>query len=155
MSYPLDLFKEEVKKEIISTVPSLKEINLETPPSPDKGDVAFACFSLSKILKQAPDKIAEEIASKIKTKEWIEDVTAERGYVNFFINREKLVATTIEIIRKMDESYGMLDKKNIKMIIEHTSANPNGPLHVGRARNPILEDTFVRLYKFAGYDVET
>ncbi|HET6397981.1 MAG TPA: arginine--tRNA ligase, partial [Candidatus Thermoplasmatota archaeon] len=37
---------------------------------------------------------------------------------------------------------------------EHTSANPNGPLHVGRARNPILGDTLARLYRAAGHDVE-
>jgi arginyl-tRNA synthetase len=32
-----------------------------------------------------------------------------------------------------------------KVLIEHTSANPNGPFHVGRARNAILGDTLVRL----------
>ena len=41
------------------------------------------------------------------------------------------------------------------MIVEHTSANPNGPLHVGRARNPIIGDTIVRIYKAAGYNVES
>ena len=158
MHYPLELFGKEVEdslKEILSSMGYKERINLEIPPSSDKGDYAFACFPLSKILRLTPDEIAKKIASEVKTKGWIDKVIAERGYVNFFINREKLVATTIEIIRKMDESYGMLDKKNIKMIIEHTSANPNGPLHVGRARNPILGDTLVRLYKFAGYDVET
>ena len=46
-------------------------------------------------------------------------------------------------------------KKGKKVIIEHTSANPNGPLHVGRARNPIIGDTLVRIFKAAGYDVES
>ena len=45
-------------------------------------------------------------------------------------------------------------KKGKKVIIEHTSANPNGPLHVGRARNPIIGDTLVRIFKAAGFDVE-
>ena len=39
------------------------------------------------------------------------------------------------------------------MLIEHTSANPNGPFHVGRARNAILGDTLVRLHRLYGNDV--
>ena len=39
------------------------------------------------------------------------------------------------------------------MLIEHTSANPNGPFHVGRARNAILGDTLVRLHRLHGDDV--
>ena len=53
------------------------------------------------------------------------------------------------------EKYGYLKKKKQKVIVEHTSANPNGPLHVGRARNPIIGDTIVRIYRAAGYNVES
>ena len=53
------------------------------------------------------------------------------------------------------EKYGYLQKKNKKVIVEHTSANPNGPLHVGRARNPIIGDTIVRIFKAAGYNIES
>ena len=53
------------------------------------------------------------------------------------------------------EKYGTFEKKNKKVIVEHTSANPNGPLHVGRARNPIIGDTIVRIFKAAGYNVES
>ncbi|MFQ6118763.1 MAG: arginine--tRNA ligase, partial [Methanosarcinales archaeon] len=42
-----------------------------------------------------------------------------------------------------------------KVIIEHTSANPNGPLHVGHIRNSVIGDTLARIFKKAGYDVET
>ena len=38
-------------------------------------------------------------------------------------------------------------------MIEHTSANPNGPFHVGRARNAILGDTLVRLHRLHGNEV--
>ena len=43
----------------------------------------------------------------------------------------------------------------MKGIVVYASANPNGPLHVGRARNPIIGDTIARLLKFGGYDVVT
>ena len=41
------------------------------------------------------------------------------------------------------------------MLIEHTSANPNGPFHVGRARNAILGDTIVRLNRLYGNNVRS
>ena len=44
-------------------------------------------------------------------------------------------------------------KTGDKVLIEHTSANPNGPFHVGRARNAILGDTLVRLHRLHGDDV--
>ena len=41
-------------------------------------------------------------------------------------------------------------KARREVLIEHTSANPNGPFHVGRARNAILGDTLVRLHRLWG-----
>ncbi|RLF37307.1 MAG: arginine--tRNA ligase [Thermoplasmata archaeon] len=156
MKYPFELFKEEVENFIRASLKELGcegEVKIETPPA-GKGDLSFACFPFSKLLKKPPEKIADEIASGFKESEWIGKVVSENGYVNFFVNEKRLAQATIDIVRKLDESYGSLEKKHKKVIIEHTSANPTGPLHVGRARNPILGDTLVRIYRFAGYDVE-
>jgi arginyl-tRNA synthetase len=45
------------------------------------------------------------------------------------------------------------DDERREVLIEHTSANPNGPFHVGRARNAILGDTMVRLHRLWGNKV--
>ena len=37
----------------------------------------------------------------------------------------------------------------------HTSANPTGPFHMGRARNPIIGDSVARLLNYYGHDVDT
>ncbi len=158
MKYPLDLFRESIKRELASVLSSLKytlEINLEIPPNPDKGDLSFACFPIAKIAKKSPNEIAEYISSNTSKGGWIGRISSVGGYVNFFIDTNRLISSTIKTIRSMDSRYGELQIRNKKIIIEHTSANPNGPLHVGRARNPILGDTLVRLYRFAGYDVES
>ncbi len=157
MKYPYEMFEEEVKeaiKEALKVVYGIgEEIRLEKPK--EIADLAFPCFSLSKILKKNPAEIAEEIAGKIRRKEWIEKVEAMRGYINFFINVQKLARETIKLIEEMGNEYGKQAKKKKKVIVEHTSANPNGPLHVGRARNPIIGDTIARLLRFGGYDVVT
>ena len=155
--YPLN----EAKNEIISLMNKiLSKLNydcktkLEIPPE-GLGDFAFPCFPLAPIAKKSPNDIAKEIAKKIEKGKWVEKIEANGPYVNFFINNENLKNLTIKSILSKQKNYGNLENKNKKAIIEHTSANPNGPLHVGRARNPIIGDTIVRIFKAAGYNVES
>jgi len=155
--YPLD----ECKKEIIEQIQKIltpyqlsNEIRVETPPG-NMGDFAFPCFSLAPLLKKSPAVIAQDIARKIQKSTWVTKAEVHGGYVNFFIDTANLTALTLQSILKHQQTYGHLQKKKKKVIIEHTSANPNGPLHVGRARNPIIGDTLVRIFKAAGYDVES
>jgi arginyl-tRNA synthetase len=155
--YPLEECKKEIAEHIQKTIANYHipyEIRVETPPG-NMGDFAFPCFPLAHLIKKSPNEIAKEIAISIPTSKWITKVEAQGGYVNFFIDSTNLTAVTLQSILKNKETYGYLQKKKEKVIIEHTSANPNGPLHVGRARNPIIGDTLVRLYKAAGYDVES
>ncbi|HDO19465.1 MAG TPA: arginine--tRNA ligase [Thermoplasmatales archaeon] len=156
MHYPFDEFRNEIYGQLrkILSDEDLAKTKLDTPPSYDMGDLALACFPLARQFKKSPDAIAEDIASKVECKGWISRVETVRGYVNFFINYDRLSSKTLDLIRKKGKDYGSFEKKGKKVIIEHTSANPNGPLHVGRARNPIIGDTLVRIYKFYGYDVE-
>ncbi|MCD6222636.1 MAG: arginine--tRNA ligase [Thermoplasmata archaeon] len=149
--YPFEAFEEEIKERLSLIV---KNIKLELPPE-EIADMAFPCFSLAREWKKSPEEIANEIAEKIERGEYIERIEAVKGYVNFFIDSKKLANETIKSILKMKDKFGSYESNGIKIIVEHTSANPNGPLHVGRARNPIIGDTIARILKFGGYDVTT
>ncbi len=155
MTYPFEKFEEEVKQKLGERIRQLYgmdiEIKLEKPK--EIADLAYPCFQLAKKIKRNPLEVAKELA-EIKG-EWIERCEAIGGYVNFFINAEKLANELIKQIEEMGNDFGKRERKGIKVIVEHTSANPNGPLHVGRARNPIIGDTIARLLKFYGYDVIT
>ncbi len=155
--YPLEECKKEITEQIQKTIAHYKipyEVRVETPPD-NMGDFSFPCFPLAPLLKKSPNDIAKEIAQDIPKSKWITKVETQGGYLNFFIDTIHLTAGTLQAILKNKEAYGHLQKKKKRVIIEHTSANPNGPLHVGRARNPIIGDTLVRIYKAAGYDVES
>jgi arginyl-tRNA synthetase len=155
--YPLDRCKKEITTELQKVVAKYhknEEIRVEIPPE-GMGDFAFPCFSLAPLLKKSPIEIANEIAANIPKNKWITTVEAKGGYINFFIDITYLTTATLKSILDKKDTYGYLPKKKKKVIIEHTSANPNGPLHVGRARNPIIGDTLVRIFKAAGYDVES
>ncbi|MBU2559856.1 arginine--tRNA ligase, partial [archaeon] len=129
------------------------KITLEEPPG-DFGDLSAPCFELAPLLKKSPNDIAEELASKIKPSGLIKEVKAAGGYINFYLNFEKLVPDLINKIKSEGDDYGRGSKKE-KIVLEHTSANPDGPLHIGHGRNAIIGDTLARIMRFAGYGVET
>ena len=155
MIYPLEKIKDDIQKQLKELLIEHNiEIRLEAAPE-GMGDYAFPCFSLAPILKKSPNDIAIDISKKIVKGKYIESIEAKSGYVNFHVNNSYLFPETLDLILKNDNKYGHLKNKEKKVIIEHTSANPNGPLHVGRARNPIIGDTLVRIFKAAGYNVES
>ncbi len=158
MAYPFQRFKNQVAGQLAA---SLRErygyegaVDLEEPVEDEMGDVAFPCFPLAKEARKAPAAIAEELARDIEG-DWIDRVEAVNGYVNCFIDEATLAGELLPLVLKMDERYGAGTDKHERVILEHTSANPNGPLHVGRGRNPLLGDTLARIFRFAGFDVET
>ena len=126
----------------------------EVPPN-DAADLAVPCFQMSKVLRKAPAMIAEDIASRIQPAGAIASVVAVNGYLNFKMDESKLVEGTVKAILESDGSYGAWPKKGVRVNVEHTSTNPTGPIHVGRARNPVIGDTLARALSMYGYDVTT
>jgi len=112
-------------------------------------------FRLASKLKRNPREIAEEITEKIKPSGSIKKVEAVNGYVNFFLNYSGIIIPLLKDLMNKKCEYGKSKKKNKKLILEHTSINPSGPLHVGRLRNSLIGDSLARILAFSGYDVET
>ena len=106
-----------------------------------QGDLSLPCFPFAKQLGRNPAEIAEQLASSLSGDF---DVAAAGGYLNFKAKSQWLARNVMSI----DTVPG-----DTKVLIEHTSANPNGPFHVGRARNAILGDTLVRLNRLYGNEV--
>lgn len=130
-----------------------RNFRLEFPPNPKLGDLASTiAFELTKKLRQAPVPVAQELVSKIEVPDIFEKVEAVGPYVNFFIDYSKF---TKKLLNHVGLDYGQLDKVDEKIILEHTSANPNGPLHIGHVRNSIFGDSLSRLLKLSGKKVET
>ena len=126
-------------------------INMEVEEAKeDFGDFTLPCFSLAKEMKKNPALIAKDIAEKLED-EYFEKIEAVGPYVNFWINAKKLAELTLQKILS-----GEIFKfqKREKVIVEHTSANPTGPLHVGRTRNSIIGDSLARVMRKYGYNVE-
>ena len=130
------------------------DIPLEVPPV-GYGDFAFPCFQLTRFFEAPPNNVAFRLFPFIKTPPDLEPPQLAGPYINFAIRPERLVEETVLAAMTLKDDYGSLDDKRTRVVLEHTSANPNGPLHVGRARNPIIGDAMARVLRMAGYEVTT
>jgi arginyl-tRNA synthetase len=128
----------------------LAKIVVEQPPKVEFGEYALPlAFELAKKLRKAPRKIAEEIVGGIGAIPGFEKLElAGAGYINARLKREDLSATLIA------DEMPRVEIPSGKILVEHSSINPNKAAHVGHLRNAILGDTFVRLLRFAGREVD-
>ncbi|MDU9375553.1 Arginine--tRNA ligase [Methanocorpusculaceae archaeon Sp1] len=120
----------------------------------DHADIASTvAFALAKKERKNPAAIATEIVAKVSARPDAAGlaVSAKGPYINFVFGGE-YVADSVRAARGAD--YGQLPARTERVILEHTSANPNGPLHVGHIRNTVIGDTLVRAFRKAGYPVE-
>ena len=123
---------------------------------PEFGDVSCnVAFLLAKSLKKKPFEVAKIISEEYQnnTGKFVKQSAPHpSGYVNFFVNYAELNNATISA--SSEKNYGMINiGKNSKVVVEHTSVNPNKALHIGHVRNIIIGDSVARILKKAHYDV--
>jgi len=125
-------------------------IVLERPPKLELGEAASPlCFELAKRLKKAPRAIAQDIAASLPKISGIACVeVAGGGYLNAFFDRAAFFKSVSD-----ESGVDSLSAKPGRVIVEHTSINPNKAAHIGHLRNAVLGDTMVRLLRYNGRNV--
>jgi len=130
------------------------------PPRVEYGDVySNIAFQLSKVVKKKPPELAREIYEKV-VKQYLKEhkdsfiASTEphpAGYLNFKANYAKLAYETLS--RAKDQRYGAIDVgKGKRVLVEHTSVNPNKALHIGHVRNVVLGDAVYRILKYTNHE---
>ena len=124
---------------------------------PGFGDITCNVpFLLSKQLKKSPQEISNELSQMYNFDDMPQIKNVEphpSGYLNFSIDYTKFNNLVISL--SLQENYGKLEfGNNEKIVVEHTSVNPNKALHVGHIRNIILGDVVSKILKKANYDVK-
>lgn len=128
-------------------------IALSRPPRIELGEAASpVCFELAKQLKKAPRLIAQEIANSFARVEGIARLeVAGGGYLNAYLDRGAFWKSAVEERSGAARAGGGEQKK---IIVEHTSINPNKAAHIGHVRNAVLGDTMVQILRSAGKRVQ-
>jgi arginyl-tRNA synthetase len=146
-----------LKNEIIKVLENvgIKNPLIEKPPQEANADLAFPCFSLAKSMNKNPVDIAYELAVKMVQSKHIKDIDVAGPYINFHADWSKLGQLVLKDIAKNKDKYGSGTKKKKNVLIEHTSADPHGPLNIEHFRNSVLGDSIARLISFSGSNVST
>ncbi len=146
-------FREAIRRFLSERYGLDAAIALERPPRLELGELATpVCFELARKLRRAPRQIAQEIANAIGPIEGVAKVeVAGGGYLNAYLDRGGFFSLALEAARSGAAEPGAETKK---IIVEHTSINPNKAAHIGHLRNAVLGDAFVRLERFSGRRVQ-
>jgi arginyl-tRNA synthetase len=151
-------FRDDMEDALTSALEALDlptdDLGVEDPPEGvDAVLASSAAFRLAGEVGAPPPQVAGQIADAIDLSEYdlIEAAAAQGPYVNFVPSDAYYEATAEEAQRS---DFGHLEPTGEEVVVEHTSANPTGPVHVGRARNPIVGDAVARILAFAGNNVD-
>ena len=128
------------------------DLGIEQPPEGFDAVLASSVsFGLASEAERPPPQVAGEIADAVDVTDttYVDGVTTQGPYVNFTPSE-----AYFEDALAVREDAGELPATGDSVVVEHTSANPTGPVHVGRARNPIIGDAVANLLEYAGNDVE-
>jgi arginyl-tRNA synthetase len=128
----------------------------EIPPKIELGDLAFPlAFDLAKRIKATtgekknPRELATKLAEGLKEMPGVARVeVAGAGYLNVFLDRAQIFSQLVSLRSQSP------NRQSGKLIVEHTSINPNKAAHIGHVRNAVLGDTTVRILRAVGENVE-
>ena len=127
-------------------------VSTEQPKQASFGEIAVpAAFQLARPLRKAPKAIATELSNAVGAIEGVSSIEiAGNGYMNVRLDRGYYASSLLR-----SEALGTsVEAEAEKIIVEHTNINPNKAAHIGHLRNAILGDTFVRMLRAAGRNVE-
>ncbi|MER3484491.1 MAG: arginine--tRNA ligase, partial [Meiothermus sp.] len=119
----------------------------ETPPDKEGDYGTPIAMGLARSLRKPPPAIAAEIAGKLQLPPWVKRAFVTGGYLNFELDAGFVTQTASQPAQPFAKVPG-------KVLLEHTSVNPNKELHVGHLRNVCLGDSLARILRFAGREVE-
>ena len=148
------MIKQEIINAIKPVLSGITQINdfeglVDKPLKPEMGDYSFACFKLAKALKKSPDDVAKQIAGAVETAGLIEKVQAVGGYVNFFVNANRLAG---QLLSQITENYGKSGIGNGKaIVIDYSSPNIAKPFGIGHLRSTVIGNALYKIYTELGY----
>ncbi|HYE86423.1 MAG TPA: arginine--tRNA ligase [Vicinamibacterales bacterium] len=128
------------------------ELTYRPVPATATGDVAIVVFPIARKIGVDPKALAATLAGQLRGVAGIADALPAGPYVNLSFDRGAFARQFIADVAAGRAT--TLPPTGSRVLIEHTSINPNASPHVGRGRNAIIGDTIARLYRFLGHQTE-
>nr|Q3ANY2.1 RecName: Full=Arginine--tRNA ligase; AltName: Full=Arginyl-tRNA synthetase; Short=ArgRS [Chlorobium chlorochromatii CaD3] len=153
----IDFFRSAIAAALASAqLNTAKPIQLEQPADKKFGDFSTNIAMLAaKECGKKPRDLAQEIINHLAfppdTVAKIE--IAGAGFINFYLT-PRFIMRSVEQVLRDGEKFGQSTEGNgKKAIVEYVSANPTGPLTIGRGRGGVVGDCIANLLATQGYEV--
>ena len=146
-------FKNEVVDLVASQVDLPKEkitALIERPKNAKMGDYAFPAFILAKTMHKSPAEIAKNIANNLSSEDFA-SIKAVGPYVNFAIDHEKLVSSTLKDVLSKEEHYGDQNLGEGNVPIDMSSPNIAKPMSMGHLRSTVIGNSIAKTMEKVGY----
>jgi len=133
-----------------------KPIQIEQPSDKRFGDFSTNIALLAaKECRRNPRELAQDI---IKHLQFQPDTVAKievagAGFINFYLAPVFIMRSVEKVLDDGDEFGRGRTGKGQKAVVEYVSANPTGPLTIGRGRGGVLGDCIANLLETQGYNV--
>ncbi len=114
------------------------------PPRREQGDLSIPLPQVSKDYRGKIEQLTRSKGNLIRR------IEVAGIYLNAFLDEEAL----FRFLFSMDDNYGIEKaERPANFVVEHTSANPIHPLHIGHLRNSIIGDVIARMLRARGHRV--
>lgn len=124
------------------------EVPIQEVPDDKPGDYGTPiAFALARVLRRPPAEIAQDVVAAFEPPTGVLRAEAVGPYINVVLDPASFVRDVVA-----DEA--VAPRRDLKVVVEHTSVNPNKEAHVGHLRNIVLGDAVARILRADGYDVE-
>jgi Arginyl-tRNA synthetase len=121
------------------------------PTKEEYGDAAFPAIRYTKDVSSLMIKLRETLREKYGIN--YVSLRELNGFLNIYFEGPDLARAVIRWLREKGSMEVPTVAKPLTIVVEHTSANPIHPLHIGHTRNACIGDSLARLLSTRGHKV--
>lgn len=125
---------------------------LAVPPDTNLGDWSLPCFRFAKALRKSPVQIAVDLANSIEKPDFISEIVAVNGYLNFRLNKDGMAEKTVRKILELGSEYGQEESNGKTVCLDYSSVNIAKPFHIGHLLTTVIGASLYRIHKKLGYN---
>lgn len=134
--------------ELLGSVEDLYALLTYTADSKN-GDITLPCFSLAKVLRKSPMDIASSVEKECQS-EFFEKVQNVNGYLNFYLNKQKVFE---EVCKEQGLELKSKKGEGKTVFLDFSSLNLAKYMHIGHLSTTVIGSVISNIYEYLGYNV--